>query len=302
MDKLLELEKAYFNLGKTVFKFNNEDISSNIELNDDIHYEISKHLGKTGGLLNKTLRKKWLKRGICVDYDYVVDKKVPPHLIKYISKLRIYQHFPDKTEILRFVKLREVCVPFSNSMDSTNLKFVEFLKGIDHVILGEDCSLKLINKLDHDKVSVHTDSDSKIIKYQDYKDMKSKYIDISILKILETGGPFDNLPEAEYPILFSDICSVYLFLSKGIKISTPKIKFIIVIDDDIHNIDYYLNVIKPLYDELGIETMLDIFGRSIGYAPISGSRINLYFGLIYTKINLNTLISDDIEHYIYKNS
>lgn len=289
MDKLLELEKVYFSLGKTVFKFN-EDISSNIELNADIHYEISKYLGKSGGLLNKLLRKKWLERGIYVEYGDLHSPKFPNVLLASIYKISVTFN-PRKSIIEKLKILKEVEFNKQDHQDpSTLIGWINYFGFLDKIYLEEKVCKKIFSTKSIDKNILHKIfiiTRRTLICYQDYLHTKEKHRHNFLALMLKHNITNDLNSLSDRCIMFHDIVKVYIGLYKkiiSVEKNTKRVKISVIINNDSLQIDYCLNFMKKLYLDLGIDIELDIFAKKCNCHNLSTGLGNKS---IYDSINKN---------------
>jgi hypothetical protein len=267
MDNLLKAEEAYFKSGKVVFSFDNKDNSlSNVQLDYDVISEISTYLGKISGLLSKYFRKKWLERGIYTAFDFVINHKFPGYLLGNVTNLIIKEYIPTEETIKLFPNLKEinmVHVNFHRFCNFNNAR--KMFKNLERVIIGEDETY--ISQAEYPTEEYKNLSiciGKKILKYDDYKNICKKYDQNLLLFLLMRGEPINLSSEIECSVMFSHLPQIYIHLERIIRRNpdmVPKIKLNVIISDNILDIDFYQKVLKKFYDNLNIETKIDIFGR-----------------------------------------
>jgi hypothetical protein len=257
MELIRKKELKYF--GKTGQLYIQRD--SNLKLDSDVSFMICQYFGKLCGLLNKDLRNRWKNLiGISVDFNSVVDVQFPQKLIKYVRKISIYlidfraeslTTFPNLTEVIfRYEPLGyKYYVPSVNILELSRLPKIKTIC-INVIICGD---YDFLPKDVLEKIWICANVDK--ISYLKNKEM------IKIVSIFSKKFPKISKEGPNY-ITFDNVISIYLgirhYYNNGALYGA---KINIITSYDILAIDYYENVMKSLYSDIGIATELLIFGE-----------------------------------------
>jgi hypothetical protein len=304
MESLVKLARIhrYFNnkKNKKILRFD----GNKTQLNSDVHYEICKYLGKIMGRINKDLNKRWKNDGICIEYDYKIGLKTPEDLEKYVKKMILLYPSIRPNELARLKNLKEVYIDCKYVYNSSKY-IIKVFNHLETVILEEKHSINIywvaeINKLDQKNLYVKIDKS--LLKYKDFQDFRNKYVDNRLLNLLKSGEKLDIVNESKYEIMLHDSVLVYLYLSdrkSEFQNSEKKPKISVIMTDDPLQIEFYIKI-KLLYEEIGIETDMDIYGKmSKCYYTINiFEKQSLYSALKnFSRDDLENIIQKSIENY-----
>lgn len=250
MELIRKKESKYF--GKTGQFCIQRDV--NLKLDSDTKFMICQYL-------NKDLRNRWKNLiGISVGFNSVVDVQFPQNLVKYVRKISMYlidfraeplTIFPNLTEVIfRYEPLGyKYHVPSDNILELSRLPKIKTIC-INVIICGD---YDFLPKDVLEKIWICTNIDR--ITYFKNKEM------IKIASIFSERFPKISKEGPNY-ITFDNIISIYLsirhYYNNG-ELYGAKIN--IITSYDILAIDYYENVMKSLYSDIGIATELLIFGE-----------------------------------------
>lgn len=301
MESLVKLARIhrYFN-NKKIFRFE----ENKIQLNSDIHYEICKYLGKIMGRINKDLNKRWKNDGICIGYNHATNFDFPKNLEKYVVKIIIYPTSSNLEKVPRFINLKKIYVPCQDFHFS--YKSIIYTFGhLETIILDEKYGGTLwwsMKVNDSELENIYISVDKSLLKYKDYQDFRNKYIDNRLLNLLRSGEKLDIVNESTYGVMLRDSVLTYLYLSdrkSEFQNSEKKPKISVIMTDDPLQIEFYTKI-KLLYEEIGIETDMDIYGKmSKCYYTINiFEKQSLYSALKnFSRDDLENLIEKSIENY-----
>lgn len=277
--EIIKFEKKYTIDGKCVPKFSLQNDPETV-LFDDIHYNIVKYLGNIQGLLNKNLRKLWLRNdGIIVSYSRFWLLSAANFLKNNITTLHVkFAHDIDIKLITKLSRLEKVFIKdismihitiLPASLNKLNLclrSIAEHFPNFKGVFLDIDTVyFAPINCKDiHDRFRSIIERLEKITLPQNLINVFSEYRGYRIWSSLEEFKRYCDfinnvtVKEGEFVLFYLDLFSKFEEMSKIGK-HIKKIKVLAVDDSD--SLNYYYNVFVPAYQNIGIILDLVIIGH-----------------------------------------
>lgn len=284
MEKIIEAQTEYYGeyipLYINYLEFWNPEKKT--ELDSDTTFVICQYLGDICSLINKDFRHRWK---IFVGF-HIHSKKYqtdyPKSVADYVTKLTIYEHTIDENQINLFPKLRELNLNLKNlgayiglsGMEKT-VSSINRFKNLEKITITSNLSdlIKNVNENISEKIYIiDRNSEMTFNEWKIYRKIKKVNVD-GCINYLRASSKY--VPEF-WNIFLHDLVLLYTFLvsdytTQDTKERITKIKINVIMHNDYNEIDYFENIYKKLYSELGIKLSSIVIGKAL-----IGCRLNLF--------------------------
>lgn len=247
-----------------------------VQLDSDSAFTICQYLGQICSLINKDFRNRWTKFvGFCFHYDTLASDGISKKFLAHVTNLTIQQQ--DPSYLLPYLKnLRKVyfeCKVYPHRLESILIVKPEVLLNFSQInkISIDSRLIKYVSHLGSEILeNLTVISDYAEIRYRDFLERKEETDAAGIIyKLYNKTLSKTHTIHLDFRSLISFYCLLRSKYLRGNE-QISKLKIIVRIRSDILAREYYENVVKKLYNNIGVQTDIKILGHPLpnyGFDP-----------------------------------